>query len=82
MVKYLILWGEGLDTDLQINNPVEECLDYPDFTVVALYNLCVVGCALMTPEGYITYIAVHPEWRRANIGMFMMYHLLQVHLSS
>jgi ribosomal protein S18 acetylase RimI-like enzyme len=57
---------------------VSECNQYPDFTIVAMYKLMVVGCAFMNPEeSYITYIAVHPEWRRAGIAKFMMYHLIQ-----
>lgn len=32
----------------------------------------------MTPEAYITYIAVHPEWRSAGVATFMLYHLIQV----
>jgi ribosomal protein S18 acetylase RimI-like enzyme len=57
---------------------VSESLAYPDFTVVALYKKTVVGCAFMTPSAYITYIAVHPEWRGAGIATFMLYHLIQV----
>jgi ribosomal protein S18 acetylase RimI-like enzyme len=45
---------------------------------VALYKKKVIGGALMTPQGYITYIAVHPEWRGAKVGEFMLYHLIQV----
>lgn len=57
---------------------VSECTEYPDFTVVALYKSMVVGAAFMTPEeAYVTYIAVHPEWRGAGIATFMMYHLIQ-----
>ena len=29
-------------------------------------------------SGYITYLFVHPEWQRAGVGTFMLYHLIQV----
>ncbi len=32
----------------------------------------------MSAQAYVTYIAVHPEWRGAGIATFMMYHLIQV----
>ena len=57
---------------------VSECQEYPDYTVVALYKRKVIGCAFMTPEAYITYIAVHPEWRDAGVATFMLYHLISV----
>ncbi|KAI9190594.1 uncharacterized protein BJ171DRAFT_543631 [Polychytrium aggregatum] len=44
---------------------VSENLTWPDFGVVALYKRLVVGCALMTPEFYLTYIAVRPGWEHA-----------------
>lgn len=28
-------------------------------------------------EAYISFILVHPEWRRAGIGTYMIYHLIQ-----
>lgn len=29
-------------------------------------------------EAYISFLLVHPEWRRAGIATFMIYHLIQV----
>lgn len=29
-------------------------------------------------EAYISFLFVHPEWRRAGIATFMIYHLIQV----
>ncbi|KAI9313663.1 hypothetical protein DFJ73DRAFT_636488 [Zopfochytrium polystomum] len=56
---------------------VSDHLGYPDFTVVALYKRLVVGCALMTASGYVTYVAVRSGWRRAGIARFMVYQLLK-----
>lgn len=61
---------------------LSECLQYPDFTVVALYKKVVVGFGVMVPDvkynqAYISFLLVHPEWRRAGIGTFMVYHLIQ-----
>lgn len=62
---------------------LSECLQYPDFSVVVLYKKVVVGFGFMVPdvkynEAYISFLLVHPEWRRAGIGTFMIYHLIQV----
>ena len=29
-------------------------------------------------EAYISFIFTHPEWRQAEIGSFLLYHLIQV----
>ncbi|KAG0252599.1 Cysteine-rich protein 2-binding protein [Actinomortierella ambigua] len=54
-----------------------DALQYPDYSVVVLYKRLVIGCAFMTPEGYITYVAVSAGWEKAGIGQFMLYHLMQ-----
>ncbi|XP_061535407.1 cysteine-rich protein 2-binding protein [Phycodurus eques] len=61
---------------------LSECLQYPDFSVVVLYKKVVVGFGFMVPdvkynEAYVSFLLVHPEWRRAGIGTFMIYHLIQ-----
>lgn len=66
---------------------LSECLQYPDFSVVVLYKKVVVGFGFMVPdvkynEAYISFLLVHPEWRRAGIGTFMIYHLIQVRVSA
>ncbi len=49
---------------------ISECLEYPDFTIVALYRKLIVGFAFMVPnstlnESYLSFIFVHPDWRNA-----------------
>ncbi|XP_061737117.1 cysteine-rich protein 2-binding protein isoform X1 [Nerophis ophidion] len=61
---------------------LSECLQYPDFSVVVLYKKVVVGFGFMVPDvkynqAYISFLLVHPEWRRAGIGTFIIYHLIQ-----
>ncbi|XP_033108160.1 cysteine-rich protein 2-binding protein-like [Anneissia japonica] len=61
---------------------LSECLQYSDFSVVALYKKVVIGFGFMVPdvkynEAYISFLFVHPEWRGAGIGTFMVYHLIQ-----
>ncbi|XP_049828609.1 cysteine-rich protein 2-binding protein-like isoform X1 [Schistocerca gregaria] len=61
---------------------VSECLHYPEFTCVVLYKKLIVGFAIMVPdvsniEAYISFIFTRPEWRKAGIATFMLYHLIQ-----
>ncbi|KAI9145467.1 hypothetical protein BKA69DRAFT_1047825 [Paraphysoderma sedebokerense] len=56
---------------------VSESLLFPEFSIVALYKHLVIGCALMTPEGYISYIAVSKGWEGTGIGKFMVWWLCQ-----
>ncbi|KAK3927291.1 Cysteine-rich protein 2-binding protein [Frankliniella fusca] len=61
---------------------LSESLMYPDFSCVALYRKLVVGFAFMVPdvsynESYISFLFTRPEWRRAGIATFMVYHLIQ-----
>ncbi|EFA76536.1 hypothetical protein PPL_10304 [Heterostelium album PN500] len=56
---------------------LNEILEYPDFTVVAMYRNMVIGCGMMNPDGYIMYLAVRPGWNGNGIASFMLYHLTQ-----
>uniref|UniRef100_T1J5P7 N-acetyltransferase domain-containing protein n=1 Tax=Strigamia maritima TaxID=126957 RepID=T1J5P7_STRMM len=61
---------------------LSECLQYPDFSCVALYKWMIIGFAIMVPdvkwnEAYISFVFTHPDWRGAGIATFMIYHLLQ-----
>ncbi|XP_063616973.1 cysteine-rich protein 2-binding protein isoform X2 [Cydia splendana] len=56
-----------------------EALEYPEFSCVVTYKRLIIGCAFLVPAdvAYISFILVRPEWRRAGIATFMLYHLLQ-----
>ena len=61
---------------------VRECLEYPDFTVVALYGKLAIGCGFLIPdvrvnEAYVPFLLVHPDWQGSGVGSFMLYHLIQ-----
>ncbi|GFU28246.1 cysteine-rich protein 2-binding protein [Nephila pilipes] len=61
---------------------MSECLQYPDFSCVALYKKVIIGFAFIVPdakfnEAYISFMFCHPEWRRSGIGRYMLYHLIQ-----
>ncbi|XP_043552270.1 cysteine-rich protein 2-binding protein [Chiloscyllium plagiosum] len=61
---------------------LSESLQYPDFSVVVLYKKVIIGFGFMVPDvkynqAYISFLLVHPEWRRAGIATFMIYHLIQ-----
>lgn len=71
---------------------ISECLEYPDYTIVALYRKLIVGFALLVPncslrEAYLSFILVHPDWRSnrdvnndydVSIAKFLLYYLIQV----
>lgn len=64
---------------------VSEMLAHPDFSCVVLYRQLVIGFSCLSPnvshtEAYVTFVLVHPDWRRAGIGKFLIYHLIQVTL--
>ncbi|XP_071440011.1 cysteine-rich protein 2-binding protein [Hetaerina americana] len=61
---------------------LSDCLQYPDFSCVVMYRKLIVGFAVMVPdvqhnEAYISFLFTRPEWRRAGIATFMLYHLIQ-----
>jgi cysteine-rich protein 2-binding protein len=56
---------------------ISESLVYPEHTIVVTIRKLVVGCGFIAPNGYITYICLHPEWQKSGLGSFMLYHLIQ-----
>ena len=69
---------DTLHISLHFSALVTESLEYPEFSVIAMYKRLVVGVALMTPTGYISYFLVHPDFRQSNIGSIMLFFLIQV----
>lgn len=57
-----------------------ESLDYPDYGIVVLYRRLAIGCAFMTPDAYVTYLLIHPEWADAGLGSLLL-HLLRTRAS-
>lgn len=53
-----------------------EYLDYPDFGIVIMYKKMIIGCGFITPDAYITYMLIHPEWRGNAIGKRLLFLLL------
>lgn len=81
----LSAWFAVLSTVISffVGIDLSECLQYPDFSVVVLYKKVIIAFGFMVPdvkynEAYISFLFVHPEWRRAGIATFMIYHLIQV----
>lgn len=65
---------EGIDMSDQLN--------YPEFSVVALYGKIVIGFAFMAPlekcnDAYLSFLWTHPHFRRKGLARFMLYHLTQ-----
>lgn len=59
-----------------------EVLQYPDHTCVVLYCHLVIGFGVLVPdtgfnEAYLSFVLVHPDWRRAGIAKMILYHLIQ-----
>lgn len=59
-----------------------EVLQYPDYTCVVLYQKLVLGFGVLVPDvgfstAYLSFLLVHPEWQRAGIAKFVLYHLIQ-----
>ncbi|CAH2103009.1 unnamed protein product [Euphydryas editha] len=58
-----------------------EALQYPEFSCVVSYKRLALGCAFLVPDAgaaaYVSFVLVRPEWRRARLAAFMLYHLLQ-----
>ncbi len=52
---------------------VAESLEYPDYSFVLMYRKMVVGCALCSPEGYLSYLFVHPLWRGTGLASVLLY---------
>lgn len=64
------------------NIDLTDQLNYPEFSVVALYGKLVIGFACMAPiadcnEAYLSFLWAHPHFRRRGLARCMLYHLSQ-----
>jgi ribosomal protein S18 acetylase RimI-like enzyme len=56
---------------------ITESADYPDYSIVAVYNRwLIVGAALLDPDGYLSHFFVRPDWSGASIGTRLLQFLL------
>lgn len=53
-----------------------ECLDYPDYGVLVMYKKLLIGCAILTPDSYLAYFFIHPEWSGNGLGSRLLYLLI------
>ncbi|PVU90205.1 hypothetical protein BB561_004985 [Smittium simulii] len=66
-----------LENSFWPNIDMNDALSCPEFSIIALYKRTVVGCAFLTPDAYLNYIAVLPGWERIGVASFMLFYLIQ-----
>jgi ribosomal protein S18 acetylase RimI-like enzyme len=57
---------------------VTDALEYPDYTMLALYRHAVVACAFLTPDGYLSYLHVRPDFQGHKISEKLLSLLLPI----
>jgi hypothetical protein len=55
---------------------VGDCIGYKT-GIVALYRKLVVGMGVITPDGYLMYLAVRPHWEGEGLGRMMLWWLIK-----
>lgn len=55
---------------------IRDCVGYKS-GIVALYRKLVVGVGILTPDGYLMYLAVRPHWGGEGIGKMMLWWLIR-----
>jgi hypothetical protein len=55
---------------------ITDCIGYKT-GIVALYRKLVVGVGVVTPDGYLMYLAVRPHWQGEGIGKMMLWWLIR-----
>jgi len=55
---------------------ISDCVGYKT-GIVAMYRKLVVGVAVITPDGYLMYLAVRPHWGGEGIGKMMLWWLIR-----
>lgn len=55
---------------------IYDSLDYPELCVLAMYNKhLIIGAGLMNPNGQISFLAIHPEWRSKSLAKRILNYL-------
>jgi cysteine-rich protein 2-binding protein len=55
---------------------ITDCISYKT-GIVALYRKLVVGIGVVTPDGYLMYLAVRPHWEGQGLGRMMLWWLIK-----
>jgi ribosomal protein S18 acetylase RimI-like enzyme len=55
---------------------ITDCISFKT-GIVALYRKLVVGVGVVTPDGYLMYLAVRPHWKGHGLGRMMMWWLVK-----
>jgi GNAT superfamily N-acetyltransferase len=55
---------------------ITDCLSFKT-GIVALYRKLVVGVGVVTPDGYLMYLAVRPHWEGQGLGRMMLWWLVK-----
>jgi hypothetical protein len=55
---------------------ISDCVGFKT-GIVALYRKLVVGVGVITPDGYLMYLAVRPHWEGEGIGKMMLWWLVK-----
>jgi GNAT superfamily N-acetyltransferase len=55
---------------------ISDCIGYKT-GIVAVYRKLVVGLGVITPDGYLMYLAVRPHWEGNGIGRMMLWWLVK-----
>jgi hypothetical protein len=55
---------------------ISDCLGHKT-GIVALYRKLVVGLGVITPDGYLMYLAVRPHWEKEGLGRMMLWWLVK-----
>jgi ribosomal protein S18 acetylase RimI-like enzyme len=55
---------------------ISDCISFKT-GIVALYRKLVVGVGVVTPDGYLMYLAVRPHWEGQGLGRLMLWWLVK-----
>jgi ribosomal protein S18 acetylase RimI-like enzyme len=55
---------------------IAEALDCPDYAIIALVGLSVVGCAICNADGYLSYLYIRPDFQGYGIASKLLQILI------